>query len=79
MLLFREHFEEGVLVEWMSSPKFRALTEPPGIRDQFSSPAFDVPCCIYFWSLALRRSRVEGEETDYKAVNPYLSITLQRV
>lgn len=34
---------------------------------------------VYFWSLALSRSWVEGEETDYKAVNPYSSITLQRV
>ena len=63
----------------MLSSKFRVLAEPLGIRDQFSSPDFYVPCCIYFGSLALRRSQIEREETDSKAVNPSSSVTLQRV
>lgn len=63
----------------MLSSRFRALTEPLGIRDQFSGPGFYVLCSFYSWSLALRRSQAEGEETGYKAVNPYSSITWQRV
>ena len=51
----------------MLSSRFRALTEPPGIRDQFSGPGFYVLCSFYSWSLALRRSQAEGEETGYKA------------
>ena len=62
------------------SLKFRALAEPfLGIGDQFSSPAFHVPCRFYFWSLALRMSWIEGEETDNKVISPSSSITLQRV
>lgn len=72
-------FHEDVMAERILSSKFRALTEPLGIRDQFSSPAFYVPCCIYFGSLALRRSQVERGETDPKVVYPSSSVTLQRV
>lgn len=71
---------EDVLSERMLSLKFRALTEPfLGIRNQFSSPAFHIPCCFYFWSLALRMSWAEGEEIDNKVISPPSSIALQRV